>query len=57
MDIGFNKKLRFKPESIIRIQSVLLLYIERIFVGFFAGITDYVKKKPAKNADREQKDG
>ena len=57
MDIAFNKKLRFKPESVIRIQSVLLLYIERIFVGYFAGITDYVKKKPAKNADREQKDG
>jgi hypothetical protein len=48
MDIGFNKKLRFKPESIIRIQSVLLLYIERIFVGFFAGITGYVKKNPTK---------
>ena len=48
MDIAFNKKLRFKPESIIRIQSVLLLYIERIFVGYFTGIAGYVKKNPTK---------
>ncbi len=48
MDVGFNKKLRFKPESVIIIQSVFLLYIERFFVGFFAGIAGYVKKNPTK---------
>ena len=47
-----------KPESVIRIQSVFLLYIERIFVGSFAGIADYVKKKiQQKEANRKQKEG
>lgn len=55
MDIAFNKKLRFKPESVIRIQSVFLLYIERIFVGSFAGIADYVKKKYNKKRPIENK--
>lgn len=55
MDIAFNKKLRFKPESVIKIQSVLLLYIERIFVGSFAGIADYVKKKYNKKRPIENK--
>ena len=27
MDIGFNKKLRFKPESVIKIQSVFLFIL------------------------------
>ena len=27
MDIAFNKKLRFKPESVIRIQSVFLFIL------------------------------
>ena len=40
--------LTIKPESVIRIRSVFLLYIERIFVGFFAGIAGYVKKKTTK---------
>jgi len=48
MDIGFNKKLRFKPESIIRIKSVFLLYIEQIFVGFFCRHNGLCKKKPTK---------
>ena len=48
MDIGFNKKLWFKPESVIKIQSVFLLYIEQIFVGYFTGIAGYVKKNPTK---------
>ena len=36
------------PKSVIRIRSGFLLYIERIFVRFFAGIAGYVKKKLAK---------
>ena len=44
-----------KPESVIRIQSVFLLYIERIFVGSFAGIADYVKKKYNKKRPIENK--
>ena len=43
------------PESVIRIQSVFLLYIERIFVGSFAGIADYVKKKYNKKRPIENK--
>lgn len=38
----------FYPKSGIRIWSVFLLYIERIFVRFFAGITGYVKKNLTK---------
>ena len=36
------------PESVIRIKSVFLLYIERIFVGFFADIVGHVKKNRTK---------
>lgn len=34
----------FYPKSVTRILSVFLLYIERIFIIFFAGTVDYVKK-------------
>jgi len=37
-----------KPESVIRIQSVFLIYIERIFVGFFADMAGYIKKNRTK---------
>ena len=39
------------------ILSVFLLYVERLFVGFFAGIADYVKKKRKKAANRNKKAG
>mgnify|MGYP007108683888 CR=1 FL=1 len=45
------------PELVIRIQSVYLLYIKRIFVGFLAGIAGYVRKNPTKECNRKQKDG
>lgn len=38
----------FYPKSVTRIRSVLLLYIERIFIRFFAGTVDYVKKNMTK---------
>ena len=55
MDISFNKKLRFKPESVIRIQSVLLLYIERIFVGFFCRHSGLCQEKSDKKRPIENK--
>ena len=36
------------PKSVISILSGFLLYIERIFVRFFAGIAGYVKNNPTK---------
>ena len=38
----------FQPKSGISIRPGFLLYIERIFVRFFAGIAGYVKKKRTK---------
>ena len=46
-DTGMSPFLVY-PKSVIRIRSGFLLYIERIFVRFFAGIAGYVKKKLAK---------
>ena len=45
----------FYPKSVTRIRSVLLLYIERIFIRFFAGTVDYVKKKYDKKTPIETK--
>ena len=46
-----------QPESVIRIKSVFLLYVERILVSFFAGMTGYTSKNRIKKAHGKQTDG
>lgn len=44
-----------KPQSAIMIRPEFLLYIERNFIRFYAGIAGYVKKKSAKNGNKNKK--
>lgn len=57
MDIGFNKKLWFKPESVIKIQSVFLFILSVFSLDFMQAKRAVSRKKRQKETDREQKDG
>ena len=57
MDTGFNKKLRFKPESVIIIQYVFLFILSGFSLDFMQAKRAVSRKKRQKEADRKQKDG
>ena len=57
MDIAFNKKLRFKPESVIKIQYVFLFILSVFSLDFMQVKRTVSRKIRQKEADRKQKDG